>query len=220
MKNLNISNQMALWAAAYSLSLGVAVGQSLTFNASPAISSQATDWTASLGFPRFNPTWGTLQSVVLTLSSSSTSSVILINPTGAPKLAGGTVSTVFTPTDSNLSSLGFTGSSILSPKPVPAFSSTTLGPSTYTGSSGSITFTAPSTLGEFTGTTTYDLELTAHGSFVLSGSLNLVAILSDTASANGTVTYNCIPVPEPSAYAAVAGLGLLGFAAFRRTRRN
>ncbi len=220
MKTLTISNQIALLTAASSLSLSVTVGQSLTFNASPAISSQATDWTASLGFPRFNPSWGTLQSVVLTLSSSSTSSVLLFNPTGTPKLAGGTVSTEFTPTDSSLSGLGFTASSVFSPTIVPQFSSKTLGPSTYTGSSGIITFTDAPTLSTFTGTGTYDLEVTAHGSFVLSGTLNLVAILTDHASADGKVTYNYTPVPEPSASAALAGLGLLGFAACRRSRRG
>jgi hypothetical protein len=243
MRILTLSNQVALLAVASGLSLSVAVGQSLsfnasppcatpsdptcaptggqplTFNASPAISSQATDWTASLGFPKFDPTLGSLQSVVLTLNGTLTGSIQIFNSGSSRRAVPPVlVSTVYTPTDSNLSGLEFTAITRARSRVLFPLETAVFGLVTHGGSSGSIAFTDASTLSEFTGTGTYSLELTTHTTFSVDP--DLIATLANDASADGTVTYNYTAVPEQSAYAAFVGIGLLGFAARHRSHRN
>lgn len=62
-----------------------------------------------------------------------------------------------------------------------------------------LTFTAP---GDYT------IGLEASGTHVLDGAVN-----------SGTVNYSFTVVPEPEEYAALAAVGLVGFALWRRTRR-
>jgi hypothetical protein len=220
--------------------VGVAVGQiySVSYTSETSIPNMyfsqegAGDYgrfDKDLQFPKFDPSSGTLQSVVLTLSGSATAVIRqqVFDPT--LNLAGGSISMMVYPTDrSDIgSALGLIDGSL----PGVAFgffidlsgpqimTEQTFGPKDGASSSLAIPFSDAGTLSAFTGCDRYILPLTGVANLIPNDLAHYyVGVMGISATVN--VTYLYTLVPEPSAYAAVVGFGLFGFAVYRKSRRS
>lgn len=213
------SGLMSLAAAGSLLAVNQAGAQSETFVTSTPIPSSLTDWSGSLAFQQFNPSLGTLDSVTLTLSSSLSTTLTVVN--SASDASSGTVRTelLLTPAPSNLadSSLDI----ITSPQSYGLASgqSLTLPLVNRTGSSVN-TYSDSTTLGQFTGSGTFSVGVGTFTQTLLANTGgNTSSSQVTVADATGTVVYDYTPfaaIPEPSGYAALAGLCAMGMLGLSR----
>ena len=186
---------------------------------STPIAFALTDWSSSLTFPQFNPSLGTLLSVKLDLNGSLSTVLDVTNL--SLTASSGTVKTEvqFTVQDGGNNLIPTPQLSLLSP--IYAYSlapgaGATSGALIKNGSS-SDTYTLAAILTEFTGAGTFTVSASTFTQTLLAntGGNTSAAQVTD-ASLTGTVTYNYVPVPEPTSLA-LAGLGSAAML-FRRRR--
>lgn len=191
---------------------------------------QTLDWSGvSLSIPKFDTSLGTLTSVGLEFE------VVLAGSGGAENTGQGSATVTFTlaaslslrrPDNSELITLTLSDSSYSK------VCSSYDGIVDFEGDSGltvdhytvnevkTSSFTSQSDLVLFSGSDSISLPVSALGQSGFSGSGNLVHSVSSGAKASVTVIYTYTPVPEPSVVGLVSGLGLVGFAGWRRTRQS
>lgn len=236
----NVSSRVFCFAALVGIVVGaegVARADMLQVSGSYAA---ATDWssnTASVSVPQFDPSLGTLTSVVVTFTGSESSTLTVGNISGqigSPNNSSGTASTNTT-FDISSGSMGLTMPTLTVSTGYPfANLPYVSGSNTITGATGSGSAS----------TTPYDVPTAQIGDFVGTGNVSFPASTSTvtgimyspqdavtyalatgdpSASLTATVTYNYTPVgvPEPSSLAMVcAGFaGLIGFIWRKRTAR-
>ncbi|MGC8989117.1 MAG: choice-of-anchor E domain-containing protein [Verrucomicrobiia bacterium] len=183
----------------------------------------------SLSFPKFNTSLGSITSVFLLFEAE------LAGSGGAEHTGSQSATVTFTlaanfwlrrPDNSNLIALTLSDSSWS--KECTSFdgvidfqgqSGLTVNNYTVSGA-GQTTLTSPGDLALFTGSDSISLPVSAIGQSGFSGSGNLFLIVRSGARVGLTVTYTYTPVPEPSVVGLVSGLGLVGFAGWRRTRQS
>ncbi len=183
-----------------------------------------TDWTASLAFPRFDSSLGTLTSVTLGLSSSI--QVVMTVTNSAPEASSGTARTEvqFTVQD--------VGGNLITPEidsSTPSFaydlgpgSSVTSGTVTKTGTSTDV-YTSAAILAEFTGPGIIILPASTFTQIWLTNAGGQTFATQVTnGRLTGTVTYEYTlagetGVPEPSTML-LFGSALIGLAVLLRTR--
>jgi hypothetical protein len=184
------------------------------------VPSTLTDWSASLSFPQFNSSLGTLTSVELQLSSSLTTTLTITNASSDPSSGSADTELQVTIQDA--------GNHLNAPEidlitsdygySLGAAEQITSGLITKSGSS-DVTYTAATILSEFTG----------GGGILLPASTFTQTLLANTggntaaeqvtdASATGTVIYTYTPNPEPAS-AGLLAAGLLGLVGLCRRRR-
>ncbi|MBM3883817.1 MAG: choice-of-anchor E domain-containing protein [Verrucomicrobia bacterium] len=195
-----------------------------------SVPSSPINWTVSgLTLPQFNPALGTLTAVTLSLSGSfnnGAARVENLNPLSDSWINANVNVLV------NLYKFAESSAAVwVSPAAIAGsfHASTYDGVTDYGGTSGKtwsgLAASASSAwssslapdLAMFTGTGTVPLKAEAIGFITASisgGNADLK--FTSNGSADASVTYEFIPIPEPETYAALAGLGLLGFAGWRR----
>jgi len=190
-----------------------------------------TDWESSVAVQKFDPSWGTLTSVVLRFEG------YMVVDYGAENLDLGT-GTTFTWTFTSGLTLSFPvggpTSITMSPGFITIFDASLFdGNPDFGGTSGvsydgqvasdttSTTLTDQADLDMFTGTDTVSLGLDvwAHMDFNSSNTTDYSAFIQTVARTVVTVEYHYTPVPEPAAAGGFAALSLLGYIGWRRWRR-
>ncbi len=200
---------------------GAAHGQGLVTYVSQ-IPLTATSWTKTLQLPSFDSTQGTLTQVLLTFSDETQQQFVAEN-TGA---TGGSYN--FTSTASiSLSKVG--GPTLLAATPIVFQKSGALpgfdGTLDFAGTSG---FTTPlnvtdasgtaldPNLSSYLGTGLISFTVSTTGVSTLVGPGNFADGALTSAKAQIAVQYSYSPIPEPSTYAAILGLAVLGYVTIRR----
>jgi PEP-CTERM motif len=217
------------------LALGdAAATQAATITFSDSIPLTTTDWTDSVSIPLFDPSQGTLTSILFTLGGGIQGSIALENLDSSPIAVTGTLQAIITlerPDNSDLAVVLPTASTstVLDPFDGAIDFNGPSGESlTGLASTASTTATSPppaSDLTMFTGVGVVVLPVTAEGNSVATGSGNLATVFLTSASANVDVTYTFTPagpvaVPEPSTLVSAAVAGVMGLGvAWRRRRR-
>jgi hypothetical protein len=211
---------LGLFAAVVVLLPGVASAYVISYTTSTPIGSTLTDWTGTLAFQKFNPSFGTLNSVTIGLSGSLSTVLTITNNSGESSSGTGKTEVQMTVQDAGSNLINTPQIDLFSPDysySLGAGGSTTSGTLTKNGTSSDL-YTAAAVLSEFTG---------ASGNTVLNASTFTQTWLTNTggntfasqvtnASLTGTVTYDYVPEP---ATMAMLGLGALGLAARRRRSR-
>jgi hypothetical protein len=241
-KNLKLL-RVAMLAALAAAVPSFLYASTLTYDSTTSIPLTPTEWASGAGTPavndltfkQFDPTLGTLDSVVLTYSGSMTTTITVTNISGflgSPATSSGTVATqsVVSIQDSGgdlmnpLSQLA-----ILSPPQSYALAGTPNGNTQVftepeTSLSDSFTYLAPAVLADFTGSGTIQLAASTSTGIVYNntGGATFPSQIS-SAALGGTIIYTYTPtVPEPSALAlvGVGFAGLMGFVWRSRRRRR
>ena len=214
-----IFSLLTLFAAFNALVLQAEAATSGPFTTSTPIPLTSTDWLGTLGFPKFNPSLGTLISVQLDLDGALSTVLTVQNNSGTP--SSGTVKTeVQLSVQDGGSNLTTPQLDLLSPNfaySLAPSASATSGTLTKSGTS-SDTYFLPAVLAEFTGPGTITLNASSFTQTLLSNTGgNTAANQVTSALLTGSVLYNYNSVPEPCA-AALASFGLLLVAGYRRAR--
>lgn len=199
------------------------------FHPAPVGSSQITDWSTTLTFPKFNPSLGFLNSITFRLAgtvsglsqsentSPSSGNDITLNLSAALQL--------FRPGSTDLANRLV----VATPTDIRTFSAGTYdGVTDFAGSSG-VTFVVPNTekvnkfvstsdadKALFSGLGTIDLPLTATGKSRATGGGSAISVFDTRARGDVTVTYHYSAVPEPRVYGAVGIVLCAALAAYRR----
>lgn len=238
MKNLKLLS-VVLFVAVALIVPSCLYASTLTYETGPVtIPSTTTDWTQNLQFQQFNPLDGTLDSVVLTLGGSLTTTITLTNISGflgSPADSSGAVATqsVISVQDSAsdltnpMSQLAITSPPQPYALPGSPNGSTQVFPEPETPLSDSFTYLAPAVLTDFTGSGQIQLAASTSTGIVYPNPNTGGATYSSqvsSAALTGTIIYTYTPsVPEPSALALV-GVGFAGLMGFvwrkGRRRRN
>ena len=189
------------------------------------ISFTLSDWTSSLTFQQFNPSFGTLQSVQINLSASMQTIITVTNDSETSSSSGTARTEVMVTVQDGGNNLTAPEIDFLSP-----LFSYSLAPGAAT-TSGLLTTTATSSdtyallaiLSEFTGTGSIQLPaLTFTQTLLANTGGNTTSSQATDASLTGTVLYTydeSSPVPEPGTLA-LFGIGVLGLLAYGRARRR
>lgn len=194
--------------------------------------SGLVDWTQQLGFSQFNANLGELQSVTLSLSAGLDSTFTITNTGGSTYGLGssarrsldiylGSSSPIDLAIDAkNPNGTGYAWLSALSnPLSLDNLAPNAFVSGTRAGNASPLaaSYTDSTTLGYFTGSGTalLDLRTVSGFSMVLINGSSYDSAQSTLATVDGVVTYNFVPVPEPSTFA-LAGFGLLSLLLIRR----
>lgn len=172
----------------------------------------------SIDVSKFNPALGTLTGVRIDLSISGTASEGVVNSgTRSRTFGGGTASISVVANGPGAGSTTATASSLLASMSIPAHTSLTVTGSTAAASS---FYDVTGSLTAYKGIGTVAIPL--HGSRSFSGvacGTGLSCTPAAVASGDVRVIYSYLSVPEPAG-AAVLGMGLIGLATVRRSRRT
>lgn len=207
-------------AAALAATFGASANAAtVSFDTSTPVTLTLTDWNSNLLFQKFDTSLGTLVSV--TLDFSTTLQTVLTVTNSSTNASAGTAQTELQITVQD-ASLG------LHTPEIDLLSSTfsynlnqgdsvTSGTLSKDGSSHDV-YTLSTILAEFSGTGNISLPVSTFTQTLLANTGgNTAADQTTQASVTGTVTYNYIPVPEPSAaLLSLCGLGMV--AGFKRKR--
>lgn len=221
---MKIANRISVAGAAMTLSvLSVSAG---VLHVSDTIAEQDTDWAQNLVVPQFNPALGTLTAISYQLTggvsgeaaaenksaSSATLTLKLQATITVNKPGGGQLAEVIPLVDNSFNAtaydhvLDFGGTSGVTYSGLTASDNTS-------GSVQAVDWSA------WEGSGNVSLAAEGVGSSTATGSGNVVSSFTSQAGATLDVWYTYTPVPEPATLAFVAGLGLLGFGAYRRCRK-
>jgi hypothetical protein len=182
---------------------------SIGYTTSAPISSTLTDWSGTLSFQQFNPSFGTLTGVELILNSSLNTTLTVTNSGLSTSNGKVTTTSIITVADSGaLFSQYIVATWPLSNPLVPttglvytlsAGGSSTSGPFSTTGTSDS-SYTLASLLAEFTGSSSISLAASTYTQTNLSNNGgNTTASQVTHAGLTGEVIYTYTAVPLPSA---------------------
>jgi hypothetical protein len=218
------TNTLMKWFVAGSVAIGTfgtVKADSMSYTNSV---SGLVDWTKQLGLTQFDPSWGDLQSVTISLSASLNSTFTITNTGGSTYGVGSYAERSLdvylgsSSIDQAVDAQNPNGSgnpwltaysarlSLNNLAPNASASGTRAGNASPLGAS----YTDNTTLGYFTGSGTAVLDLSTVSGFLM----NLIngssydSAQSTTASVIGIVTYNFTPIPEPSPFT-LLGMGLL-----------
>ena len=205
--------------------IGGSTAHALPIVQDESIGQTPTDFTSNaLSFNLFNPSLGTLNSVVVAITATGNMSGNLTNTADTPQ------SFTFTETtDLNVGpfpdSLSTTFAPVLSASQIytnlAGGGTAAFGPASPLDSSQGATYTATADLMGFTGVGTFGVPVsTMTGETVIGGGGNVLASLNTTAGVDVRITYNYTPIqaPEPAS-CVLAGLGAVGLAWIMRRRR-
>ncbi len=211
-----MNNLMVLTGASLLLMAGAAKASlSETFTATHSPST--TDWSDNFVLQQFDPSLGTLQSVMVTATENVTMSGTIHNYATVSEsfsFSAGSLLTVTLP-----GSLGVIQASPMSHAQVfnlPSGANATFGPTTAT-DTGSSTYTLAGDMAWFLGTGTFSLPgQTVSSELITGGGGNLTALLNTVAGATVQVQYTYATVPEPGTFVSGA---LIAAAMLLRWRR-
>lgn len=213
--------------------LPVGIAQAFTVKYDSSLSAQLTDFNSVLSIPKFDPSLGALESVVLTLTGNVEGAIGLENrgPNTANVSANLSSSISLLRPDDN-SELLVTLPEALLDVTLPSYD----GVFDYGGTSGltennllaedeeSVTYTDAADFALFLGNGTLDLPVFAMGTSSATGPGNVAQFFDTFAGASITVSYtyteNSTAVPEPNApmgALALVGLGLIAKRKFGKT---
>jgi hypothetical protein len=179
-------------------------------NASPKALSRTitfpdktTNWTATQGVPRFDPSLGTLTSVEILNSDPIKSAIKVENLDMAPASIHATVSgdltlsgpgvpglDVITSADQALAANAFDGAIDFG-----GVSGKTFSPLTINGSN-STSLTSAIDLAKYTGTGTVSFTETTHANSTVTGSANVLVQMNTSAAATATIIYHYLPANQ------------------------
>ncbi len=230
---MNTSRRTALFGALLSVTAAVSVAHAdfVSYSAStPLVGETTFNFNDSLSFPLFDPSLGTLNSIVFTLAGSASADQKFENLSGT----GGTVVTISTGTMSlfrpNNTPLVVTIPSLTNSIAAAQFdglidftgASGHTYPTTAFSSSDTQTYAGGADLALFTGVGTIALPFTAIGNSSGSGTANLITQFGLSGASTATVKYNFTPteVPEASTYGSIGAVAIVGFLGYRRARRT
>jgi hypothetical protein len=202
----------------------------------PAGGPAALGGSSTVSIPKFNVPSGTLSSIQLFLFSTLTGTFRVENLDNTSVIAGFNLSGTYVLSKpdttailtANSGGIGNGGSAVALAAfdGVVDFAGTSgwIASDRISNGSASLTITDPSEFALFTGSGTVNLTLTSTGGSQVSlvspnGSFDhpAASVISVLGNGNVQVYYQyTAPVPEPEEYAAVVGLALVGFAAWRR----
>ena len=193
----------------------------LIYATSTPVPSTPTDWTSSLVLQQFNPSLGTLDSVTIELETTLNSTLTVANTAATSSSGKFSVDMSITPADPLLADSYLDVSSPSQSYTLGGGDSETLPPVSVSGNS-LYTYTDNPTLSEFTGTGDYLLDISTYTETDLSyhgGNTDASQVTTASATAFVTYDYSTLAIPEPAAYASVAGIAAVGFLGLR-IRRN
>jgi hypothetical protein len=207
--------------------LGAAQADTRSFSAS-AIALEATDWSSFADLQQFDPAWGTLQQVTLTLAAELAGSARAESKNNMPSQITLTLQATLALSDPGQATVLVQSSPLVSKTFAAAAkddnSLDDAGPAGIrydnlaATATASASFTDSATLALFTGSGSVKLPFTATGASVALGSGNYRAGFSTLSGGQAEVTYTFAAalVPEPASWALLlAGLGAAGW---RRAR--
>lgn len=221
---MKIANRISAAGAAMTLSV-LSVSASV-LHVSDSFPLQTAGWSGTLSVPQFDPVLGTLTGVNYTLTGGVSGNAKAENTGGTAssielklqatitvnKPGGGQLAQAIPLADNFFSASAFDNVLDFGGTSGVTYSGLTASDNT-TGSVSAVDW------GAWEGTGDVSLPVSSAGASTATGGGDITSAFSTKASATFDVWYTYTPVPEPTALAFVAGLGLLGFGAYRRFRK-
>jgi hypothetical protein len=225
-------SKSALLGVAATLAIASAtIAKADTLSYTNSFGPQIFGYTTSFTIPKFNPSLGTLTSIVFNLQGSETASQKFESLDAGPSVITATTTgtmTLFRPDNTTLV--------VTAPQVVNVFNAAAFdGTIDFAGASGATFVTTSSTSSDtssssspadialFSGLGTISLPVSATGSAGASGAGNLLNQFNTTGSTTAIVTYTFTPlvseVPEASTYGSIGAVALVGFLGYRRSRK-